>query len=187
MGKNDETISTFIREYDLKNKDLPFTFEIMEGLKVGQKSIEFYYRNYWTDYPKEKRLTRNEQDILKVYDKCETYDDVAIAVKKKYTTAYSIIIKLQERGLIGKKDKKKWEDKPRNLNKKTISDKEIIYIKVIEGDFKGLSGYTSTERYKSKSNTITCTLYNNSKNFSYQVKKKHIKVLTPHKLQGRNK
>ena len=186
MKLHEERTFGFIRNYQKENDGrLPYLFEIMDGEGLSQKAVEWYFKEYWIDYPNYLRLNHNEYAIMQCYANCEHYDEVAKAVGKPYGSVFVIIKRLQERGLLKPKPKKTFEEKTKTEKRKTkASEKDIVYIKIEAGEYAGLSGYALRQALNKKKSDqlIECKLYKNGKKISPYVNKSFIKVLTPWKL-----
>ena len=102
------------------------------------------------------------------------------------SSVFVICKRLQERGIVTKKEKKDWTKKSviikNSASSKKKNDKDVIYIKITAGDHSGATGYALKKSLNGKNPLVQCSLYKNGIKSSPYVKREHIKILTPHKL-----
>lgn len=184
MRENYKRIEKFFREFDLKHGEYPFYYEVIEALNVKQNTVEGYINQHVEDYPEEKRYNRLEHEILNIYYKCKSYDDIVKALKGNYASIYAAIQRLILRDVIDPKPKKKIKvrgGKEVKEYEEIMNDKHL-YIQIVGDKHKGKSGYFyKSELLKAKS---VCYVYDGTRLIEISVEKKHIKILKPEKLKG---
>jgi hypothetical protein len=127
-------IDDYVRNCEIHENAKPKMHEIMKNTQFTAKFVKTHLKSFYEKYPKELLITQEEQDILDIYNDCESYQDVSYKTEQKYQGCYMRIMRLIKIGLI--------EDMQPHSTGAKKKDENPRYFTVKSGKHKGLGGFT---------------------------------------------
>jgi hypothetical protein len=150
-------IDDYVRNCEIHENAKPKMHEIMKNTQSTAKFVKTHLKSFYEKYPKELLITQEEQDILDVYNDCESYQEVSTLTNQKYQGCYIRIMRLIKIGLI--------EDMQPNSTGAKKRDENPRYFTVKAGKHKGIGGYTMA----SGKGMLKCTIYKDKEAVAVEI------------------
>jgi hypothetical protein len=150
-------IDDYVRNCEIHENAKPKMHEIMKNTQFTAKFVKTHLKSFYEKYPKELLITQEEQDILDIYNDCESYQDVSYKTEQKYQGCYMRITRLIKLGLIDEISTYHAGAKRTNENPR--------YFTVKAGKHKGIGGYTMA----SGKGMLKCTIYKDKEAVAVEI------------------
>ena len=139
----EKEIVEFIARYGVKNKKMPFLYEIAAGVETNDRVVAKSLNRIYKNYPKELIVTTRNKELFDMFESGMTLQELAIKantstenVRRHKRGIERLGAKFRETEVIAKI---KQFDIKKSIAEKT--GERLVGIKVTDGPYKGYYGY----------------------------------------------